>query len=51
MLDTAAWFEWGHDNDGVEMNMDGVWIPNFKAGTFVRSPAPAVARIVIEELR
>ena len=33
------------------MNVDVVWIPRLKAGTFVWSPAPAVARIVIEQLR
>ena len=33
------------------MNVDGVWIAKFKAGMFVWSPAPAVDRIVIEELR
>ena len=32
------------------MNVNGVWIPRFKAGTFVWSPAPVVSRIVIEEL-
>ena len=31
--------------------MDGVWIPRFKAGTFVWSPTTVVASITIEELR
>ena len=31
--------------------MDGFWIPKFKAGTFFGSLSPAVARIMIEELR
>ena len=34
------------------MNVDGVWIPRFKAGTFVWGPAPVFAIIVIiEDLR
>ena len=33
------------------MNMDGVWIPRFKAGMFVWIPAPPVSSIVTEELR
>ena len=51
MLEPAGWFEREHDNDGGEINVDIVWIPRFKAGTFVWSPAPAVDRIMIEELR
>ena len=51
MLDPYGWFECGHDNNGGEFNMDGVWIPGFKAGTFVWSLALAVARIIIEEIR
>ena len=48
MLNPAGWFEQGHNHYGREMNVDGVWILRFKAGTFVWSPAPVVARIVIE---
>ena len=33
------------------MNVNGVWIPRFKAGTFVWSPAPVIVRIMIEKLR
>ena len=33
------------------MNVDGVWIPRFEAGTLFWSPAPAVTIIMIEELR
>ena len=33
------------------MNVDGVWIPRFKAGMFFCSPTPDIAIIVIEELR
>ena len=50
VLETAGWFEHVHNHDGIDMNMDVVWIPSFKAGTFVWSPAPVVSRIVIEEL-
>ena len=31
--------------------MDRFWIPWLNAGMFVWSPAPTVARIVIEEMR
>ena len=51
MLELYGCFEWGHNHDVVEMNVDGVWIPRFEAGRFFWSPVPAVARIVIEELR
>ena len=51
VLDTSGWFERGNNHDGGEMNAYGVWIPRFKYGTFVWGPAPAVAIIVIEELR
>ena len=47
VLDPSGWFERRHDNNGGEMNVYGVWIPRFKAGTFVLSPAPVVAIIVI----
>ena len=50
MLEPAGWFEREHDNDGGEINVDIVWIPRFKAGTFVWSSTPAVDRIMIEEL-
>ena len=50
MLDSYGYFERGHDRYGGEMNVYGVWIPRFKYGTFVWSPAPAVAIILIEEL-
>ena len=50
-LEPAGWFERRHDHDGGEMNVDGVWIPNFRSGKFVWSKEPAVTRIVIEELR
>ena len=33
------------------MNVDGVWIPKFKAGTFFWSLEPVVSMIVTEELR
>ena len=51
MLETSDWFERVHNHDRGELNVDGFWIPKFKAGTFVWSQAPAVARMVIEELR
>ena len=51
MLDPSGWFERGNYHDGGEVNMDGFWIPRFKAGTFVWSPAPEVTIILIEELR
>ena len=48
MLDPAGWFELGHNHDGGEMNVDGFWIPRFKASTFVWVPTPAFSIIVIE---
>ena len=51
VLEPSGWFEQGHDHYGVEMNVGGVCIPKFKAGTFVWGSSPAVARIVIEDLR
>ena len=50
VLDPSGWFEYGHDHDEGEMNVDVVQISRFKAGTFVWSPATVVAIIVIEEL-
>ena len=51
MLETSDWFERVHNHDRGELNVDGFWIPKFKAGTFFGSLSPAVARIMIEELR
>ena len=51
VLYPARWFEQGHNHNGGEMNVDGFWIPGFKAGTFLCSPAHVVSNIVIEELR
>ena len=51
MLDPSGWFERGYNHYGGDMDVNGVWIPGFKAGPFFGSPAPAVARIVIEDLR
>ena len=48
--DPAGWYEPGNNNDGGEMNVDGVRIPRFNAGKFVWSPAPAVAIIGVEDL-
>ena len=52
VLDPYGWFERGHNKYGGDTNVDGVWIPRFKAGTFVWGPAPVFAIIVIiEDLR
>ena len=51
VLYPARWFEQGHNHNGGEMNVDGFWIPRFKAGTFVWIPEPVVSRIVTGELR
>ena len=51
MLDTDVWFKHGHSHYIGYMNVDGFWIPRFKAEIFVWIPEPAVAIIVIEELR
>ena len=47
VLELAGWFEFGHNHDEGEMNMDGVCILRFKAGTFVWSPVTAVTIIMI----
>ena len=47
MLEPYGWFECGNDHDGVEMNVDVVCIPMFKAGTFVWIPTTAFTIIVI----
>ena len=49
-LDPEGWFVRGHENDGGEENIDGVWIPKLRPGAFIYRPFPGVARIVIEEL-
>ena len=48
VLEPYGWFEPVHDQYGGDINVDGVWIPRFKAGTFVCSPAPVFTIIVIE---
>ena len=48
ILDLEGWFVRGNDHDGGEENIDGVWIPKFRPGTFIWSPPTAVSRIFIE---
>ena len=50
-LDPEGWFERGHDMSGGVKNVDGIWIPSYRPGTFVWTPPPAAARIATEELR
>ena len=35
VLDPDGWFECGHNHNGGGINMDGVFIPRFKDGTFL----------------
>jgi hypothetical protein len=46
-----GWFERGHDHDGGKKDDRGFWAPTIQTGTFVWTPAPAAARIAIEQLR
>ena len=51
-LSPEDWFERGHDllREG-SANIDGRWEPRHKAGIFVWTPAPAVADVVLEQIR
>ena len=51
-LEPEDWFERGHDllRTGTT-NCDGRWIPEYEAGSFIWSPAPAAAETALEELR
>jgi hypothetical protein len=50
-LEYDGWFEQGHDIVGGRLNEDGVWSPEYEAGTFVWTPAPAAALVAVEQLR
>ena len=50
-LDYEGWFEKGHDIAGGKLNLDGVWTPNYKRGTYVWTPPPAAGLIAVEQLR
>jgi len=52
VLSPEGWFTRGHDHYGSgRKNIDGYWMPEYKAGTFIWEPPPGVARFVIEQLR
>ena len=52
-LTPKDWFRRGHDilEGEFEVNVDGLKWPRYKKGTFVWSPPPAGAEIMLEELR
>ena len=50
-LSTAQWFSRAHDIIGGRKNLDGVWIPEYRSGTFIWTPPPAGALSAIEQLR
>ena len=50
-LDYEGWFERGHDILGGKPNLDGIWIPKYKSGTYVWTPPPAGGLIAVEQLR
>ena len=50
-LNYENWFIRGHDIIGGKMNADKVWIPRYKAGTFIWTPPPAGGLIAVEQLR
>mmetsp|Transcript_20683 Transcript_20683/g.30301 ORF Transcript_20683/g.30301 Transcript_20683/m.30301 type:complete len:1268 (-) Transcript_20683:9637-13440(-) len=51
LLDPEGWFERGHDIGGGTRNVDNVWMPLYKPGTYLWAPPPAAGRHVIEEVR
>ena len=50
-LDESGWFWRGHDLSSGHINADGIWIPHFKSGIFIWTPAPAAAQFAVEQLR
>jgi hypothetical protein len=51
-LSEDGWFHRGHDFErGGLKNLDGVWMPQFRAGTFVWTPSPAGGQVAVEQLR
>ena len=51
LLEPEGWFERGHDFFGGRRNCDGIWMPQYRAGTFIWAHPPGAARHAIEELR
>ena len=50
-LTPEDWFHRGHDFSGGSKNGDGVWIPSYRKGLYVWTPAPAAAAVAVEQLR
>ena len=50
-LTVEDWFWRGQDLDSGSKNDDNLWIPTFKPGIFVWSPAPAAGQFAVEQLR
>ena len=50
-LKVEDWFERAHDIVGGSKNFDGIWIPEFRAATYIWTPPPAAAQIAVEQLR
>jgi len=50
-LSEADWFYRGHDIFNGSKNKEGIWMPNYKKGIFVWSPAPASGQFAVEQLR
>jgi len=51
-LSEDGWFHRGHDFErGGLRNLDGVWMPHFRSGTFVWTPPPAGGQVAVEQLR
>ena len=50
-LSPTEWYTRGHDMEGGEMNIDGVWTPGYKSGCYLWSPPPAAAETACEEIR
>ena len=50
-LQEEDWFMKGHDIVGGSKNCDDKWIPRYKHGVYIWTPAPAGANIAAQELR
>jgi len=50
-LKEEGWFWRGQDIHGGSLNDDGIWIPKFKKGLFIWSPAPAAGQFAVEQMR
>lgn len=50
-LSENDWFYRAHDIIGGKENYDNIWMPTYKPGIYVWSPAPAAGQFAVEQLR